>query len=320
MQRRLNRRWLPVCAVCLLGSVSLAAEETDPGFRPELVAVELTSREVRPGDPVAMTIKFRNAGTRPARSDYRVFVHLEAPNKDCRNLVVNADHPPTEPTSLWQPGELVIDGPRVLVAPVDEPEREYFVHVGLYDFGGTGARLLDTYAGGKIRVTRQAPPAESIAPEPLSRHELDGRRRALADRIAADDRVSLETPGWRFDVDRTSGAWALTDKATGTLWTSDPARLRFGQILLRNGDRSAVWRIDRFDEVSRSPQGLRLVTRPLVEGRPSGVAVVFTASPTTDPPGVRLAYDSQVTGPWQVAGVRLLEHALTVTEEDSGRV
>jgi len=312
--------WLLSFALCLAARAPLAGQPMDPDFRPELVGVEFTSRAIRPGDPFAVTIKFRNAGTRPARSDYRVFLHFEAPRRDCRDIVIHADHDPSEPTSRWQPGELVVDGPRRLVAPTDRPDQEYFVHVGLYDYGGTGGRLLDSYAGGTIRITREAPSAESIAPEPLAPDERDRRRRALAERIRPDARATLDTPDWRFDVDRSSGAWVLADKATGVVWTSDPTRPRFGRVLLRADDRSAVWRIDRFDEVVAEPQRLRLVTRAVVDGRPTGVTVAFTVEPVADPPGLRLAYDSQAAGPWQVASVRPLDHALTVAEEDGGCV
>ena len=312
--------WCRITAICLGGCVSLFAEGVDPDFKPELVDVEFTSREVRPGDPFAMTIKFRNAGHKPARADYWVLVHLEAPEKNCRDIVIHADHPPAEPTSLWQPGQIVVDGPRTLVAPTGEPEQEYFVHVGIYDYGRTGERLLDTYEGGKVRITRDAPPVDEIAPEPLPPEEVDRRRRALASRIPPAARASLATSAWRFDVDRTSGAWALIDKSTGVTWTSDPVRPRFGEVLLRGPDRSVLWRIDRFDAVHESPDRLRLIAQPRIDGQPTGVTLNFTVKPVVDPEGLELAYDSQSTGPWQVSRVRLLHHALSVTEEDDGAV
>ena len=305
--------------ICLGACASAPAQELDPDFKPELVAVEFTSRQVRPGDAVAMTIKFRNAGTQPAESNYRVFVHFEAPGQICENIVISDDHEPAEPTSLWQPGEVVLDGPRLLTIPEDKPQQEYFVHVGLFDHGGTGRRLLDSYAGGKLRVIRNAPLMESVAPKRLAGDEVQRRRQALADRIPPETRVSLQTPKWRFDVDRNSGAWALTDAATGVIWTSDPARPRFGQITLKSGNRSAVWRIDRFDQVTATRGALHLLTRPLVDGRPTDVKVTFTVEPVTDPDGLRLAYESTSDGQWSVTGVRLLESALAVTDADDGR-
>jgi len=309
-----------IIAICLAASSSLFAQGVDPDFKPELVDVEFTSRQVRPGDPFAMTVKFRNAGPKPARADYWLFIHFEAPGKDCRDIVFTADHPPVEPTSLWQPGQVIVDGPRLLVAPTDRPDQEYFVHIGVYDYGRTGERLLDTYEAGKLRVTRDAPPADEIVPEPLSPQDVNRRRRALTNRIPPDARATLDTSACRFDLHQTSGAWALVDKSTGVTWTSDPLRPRFGEVLLRGPDRSVLWRIDRFDAVHESPDGLRLVAQPQIDGQPSGVALTFTVKPVVEPDGILLAYDSQAEGPWQVARVRLIDHALTVTDEDEGAV
>ncbi|NQT14657.1 MAG: hypothetical protein HQ582_18010 [Planctomycetes bacterium] len=306
--------------ILLATSLPLFAQGVDPDFKPELLDVEFTSRQVRPGDPFAMTIKFRNAGQAPARADYRIFVHFEAPEKNCRDIVIHADHPPTEPTTLWLPGQVVLDGPRLLVAPTDQPDQEYFVHIGVYDYGRTGERFLDTYQAGKLHITRDAPPADETAPPPMAPQEVDRRRRALASRIPPDARATLETPACRFDVHRTSGAWSLLDKSTGVTWTSDPGRPRFGEVLLQGSDRSVPWRIDRFDDVHESPDGLRLTVQPQVDGQPSGVALNFTVKPVVDPDGISLAYDSQAAGPWQVARVSLLNHALTVTEADDGTV
>ena len=104
-------RLLECLAAALCLCLPVAGQGTDADFKPELAGVELTSREVRPGDPLAMTLKLRNAGTKAARGDYWLFVHIEA-GKDCRNIVIHADHPPAEPTSLWQPGQTIVDGPR----------------------------------------------------------------------------------------------------------------------------------------------------------------------------------------------------------------
>ena len=97
MDRRLS--WLLVGLWTTVGALPVLAQSVDPDFRPKLVGVEFTSRQVRPGDPFAMTLKFRNEGTKAARSDYRVFVHFEAPTADCANLVINADHEPTVDTT-----------------------------------------------------------------------------------------------------------------------------------------------------------------------------------------------------------------------------
>ncbi len=304
----------------LWGCAAVLAQDIDPDFKPKLVGVEFTSREVRPGDQFALTIKFRNDGARPARADYRVFLHFEAPEADCANIVFQGDHDPTVPTSAWEPGAVIVDGPLVLTAPVNKPEQEYFVHLGLFDYQRTGERLLETYEAGKIRVTSEAPSSDSIAPQPLAAEELARRRRALADRIPPARAATLDAKNWRFDLDRESGAWALADKRTGVLWASAAQQPIFGEIMLRSGDRSSVWRITRFDEVDAGADRLRLVTRPVIEGQPSGVSVTFTLERLSDPDGLRLSYKSQARGDWEVARVRLLDDALWVTDADDGRL
>lgn len=316
MDRRLS--WLLVGLWTTVGALPVLAQSVDPDFRPKLVGVEFTSREVRPGDPFAMTLKFRNEGTKAARSDYRVFVHFEAPTADCANLVINADHEPTVDTTAWEPGQIVVDGPRVLLAPTDKPEQEYFVHVGIFDLGATGERLLESYDGGKITITSTAPAADSIRPPALAPEELQKRRAALAERIPSDSRASLDAPTWRFDLDRNSGAWALTDKATGVLWASDPVRTRFGEVAIRSAGRTASWQISRFDEVRQTPDSLRLVTRPQVDGKPSGVTVTFTLERIAEPAGLRISYESATTSDWEVVRVRPLADALWVTDAEDG--
>lgn len=315
---------LCVPCVCILGiswgCVPVSAQELDPEFRPELVAVELTSREVRPGDQFALTLKFRNAGTRPARGDYRVFTHFEAPEADCGNIVIHADHEPTLPATMWEPGALIVDGPHLLRAPADRPEQEYFIHVGLFDHADTGARLLDVYDEQKLRVTSEAPPSDRLAPEPLSEAEIGRRREAIAGRIPPDAAVSLDGPTWRFTLDRAGGAWSLADKRTGVLWASDPAQPRFGEIELRNGTRTVLWRINRFDEVQATDTALRLVTRPVADGEPTGLAVSFTIEGVAEPDGIRLRWETAGEGDWSVTRVRPLSDALWVTEADEGRL
>ena len=307
--------FLWMCTV--IGGYANAAE---PDFRPELVAVELTSDEVRPGDPFSVTFKFRNAGTAAAARDYHVFTHFEAPKKSCENIVIHADHVPSEPTTLWQPGKTVVDGPHTLTVSPDAAEGEYFIHVGLYDFGGTGQRLLEVYPATTIHVSTSAQPAAALGPPPLPEAELAKRRQALAARIEERNRVSLDTQAWRFDVDRTSGAWALLDKASNAFWTSSTSQPRFGRITLRNGDRRATWRIDRFDDVVSTSRSLRLVAHPLVDGQVSAATVVFTVVPSPDFEGLQLGYAAVSTGPWQVASVQLFEDAFQVTAEESGSV
>ena len=141
----LHRRHL-AAAIFLTQYAAALGQNVDPDFKPELVAVEFTSREVRPGDPFAMTIKFRNGGTKPARLDYWVFVHFEAPGKTCNNIVIHADHAPAEPTTLWQPGQIVVDPHALEISPTTPPGAYHF-QVGLYD-RETGQRVPVQKIGG----------------------------------------------------------------------------------------------------------------------------------------------------------------------------
>jgi len=309
-----------VLAGMIWGCVTVQGQGIDPTFKPELVGVDFTAREIRPGDPFAMTIKFRNAGSKPAKSEYRVFLHFEAPEQTCENIVIHGDHDPTVPTTMWEPGKIVADGPRILSAPTDQPEQEYFVHIGLFDHAGGGDRLLDTYDGGKIKVTSEAPASDSAAPEPLSDAQISARREALAQRIPADRALSLDSANWALTVDEDSGAWSLTDKRTGVLWASAPDRPRFAQVHLRNGDRRTIWRVDKFDTARRVDDGIELVTRARVDGRPCGVTVTFRFTPMSDPDGLRLSYTSTSTRGWEVARVRVLDDALWTTDADEGCV
>jgi hypothetical protein len=307
-----------LAVVTVAGAGAALAQGVDPEFKPVLVAAEVSAREVRPGDPFTVTFRFRNAGTRPALSDYYAFTHIESPTADCEHIVVHADHQPAEATTTWQPGREVVDGPIVLQAPELGADQDCFIHVGIYDSRGGGQRLLDTYDGGKIRVSLQAPAVGDIGPEPLPADEVARRRAALVARLPAGRCVSLETLAGRFDLDRESAAWALTDRQTGVVWTSSPLSTRFGEIALANGPRRFTWAIERFDEIESTAAGLRLVSRPVIDGIPCGTTVEFRLSAMTEPAGVRLAYRAQVAGPWQVRRVRVLDKALMVTGEEKG--
>jgi len=309
---------LASCCLCIVAAARAQDQATD--FRPELVDAEFTSTEVRPGDVVSVTFKFRNAGKTVADRDYYVFTHGESPTKNCQNIVIHSDHEPTEPTTIWEPGVTIVDGPVSLAVPENAAEGDYFVHVGLYDMAGDGARCLDVYCPTILRVSRTAKPSSAVGPNPLSASEVQKRRGALADRIERRNRVTLDTQAWRFDVDRASGAWSLLDKTAEVLWTSSTTRPRFGRITLVNGSRREVCRIDRFDDVASTPRSLRMVVSPLIDGVPSGVTVLFTVVPSPDFEGLQLAYATHATGPWKVESVRLLEDALQVTEEDEGAI
>lgn len=73
----------------------------------------------------------------PLPADYTVFVHLTDSNGE---LIATGDGAPMEgafPTSMWQPGDIILDVHCLLVAPDDAGQR---IAVGLYNLGD-GSRL-----------------------------------------------------------------------------------------------------------------------------------------------------------------------------------
>ncbi|MCX7598732.1 MAG: DUF5696 domain-containing protein, partial [Armatimonadetes bacterium] len=192
----------------------------------------------------------------------------------------------------------------------------YHVHVGIYapQLPG-GPRLLDVYAG-ELKVDPAAAPSQVTGPEPLSGAEVAKRQRNLAFRIKAG--VSLDGPGYRFTVDRSSGAWQLLDKKTGVLWASQPDQPIFGTVRLSDGQMTRSFAIRRFDEIERTRSGLALVVRPQIDNKPTGLTLTFRVRPVGDPAGIEIAYSVSGASGYRVVSVTILENALWTTEADGG--
>jgi hypothetical protein len=91
----------------------------------------------RPGGRLALTLYWQAA--MPLSADYTVFVHLD---DAAGALRAQSDGSPADgnyPTSLWEPGEVVVDR-RTLELPPDLPPGSYRLTVGLYSLEN-GARL-----------------------------------------------------------------------------------------------------------------------------------------------------------------------------------
>ncbi|NOY82126.1 MAG: hypothetical protein GXP31_14105, partial [Kiritimatiellaeota bacterium] len=293
-----------------------AGAEVDPGFQPIPVRVELTSRRVRPGDPLGATFVFRNGGTRVARGNYKVFVHFEYPEASCGNIKFQYDHDPVLPTSAWPPGKEVRDGPYAIPTPGDAVEGRYHLHVGVFASGN--GRLSERYFG-TIELAEDAPAAEDIRPEPLSAAEVAARRKRLAARLRNPQ--TIETPAFRFSIDSDQGAFELLDRRTGVLWTSDAQAGRLGSVVLRRDTEMRTVPLAGFDQVEKTGGGLLLRKALSLDGKtPSGVTLVVEATPVQVPVGLRLRYRAErVPGcRWSVDSVTLLENALGVTDADAG--
>ena len=96
----------------------------------ELVGYRLEVAEARPGDLLHLTLIWRCLA--PVEVNYTVFTHLLDAGGQVHG---QQDNPPvhgTYPTTLWVPGEIVVDGYPV---PVDAgaPPGSYVLEVGMYD-------------------------------------------------------------------------------------------------------------------------------------------------------------------------------------------
>ncbi|MBC7223796.1 MAG: glycosyltransferase family 39 protein, partial [Anaerolineae bacterium] len=108
------------------------------GGQVQLEGFALAPEEVRPGDSLAVRLRWRTL--RVMNADYQAFLHLTAPG-DLHPLA-QVDAPPATgdlPTARWLPGE-VLEGTLTLPIPADLPPGAYHLRLGLYD-PQTGRRL-----------------------------------------------------------------------------------------------------------------------------------------------------------------------------------
>jgi hypothetical protein len=104
---------------------------------PRLEGVSYAPPELAPGETLNVTLEW--VAVAPMGQDYTVFVQLWDANGQ---LAAQSDSQPaggSQPTSGWQPGDVIRDR-HALLLPPDLPGGEYSLHAGLYDWL-TGARL-----------------------------------------------------------------------------------------------------------------------------------------------------------------------------------
>ncbi|MBI5651628.1 MAG: glycosyltransferase family 39 protein [Chloroflexi bacterium] len=102
--------------------------------------IELIGYDIaREQNAVALTLYWRSRAI--TRDDYTVFAQLlGAPNPATQSPVwAQADAQPTDPTSHWRVGEIIIDESRIPL-PENLPRGEYEIQIGMYILN-TGARL-----------------------------------------------------------------------------------------------------------------------------------------------------------------------------------
>jgi hypothetical protein len=115
---------------------------------------------------------YRSPGT---QVNYNAFVHFVSDSQAsdaAAGVVFQGDHQLSPPTSMWQAGQTVSDGPITVAIPSSVPDGTYSIRIGLYD-QVTGQRLLLsgdndgtlryivgylTISGGGTQVSFTAPP------------------------------------------------------------------------------------------------------------------------------------------------------------------
>jgi hypothetical protein len=105
----------------------------------ELLAVDLPAAQAKPGDALDLQLYWEAFQHNRPQHDYTIFVHLL---NEAGEMVANADSPPQGglyPTGAWVPGDVVVDGHRLVLPPELEPGN-YEVRVGAYLLE-TGERL-----------------------------------------------------------------------------------------------------------------------------------------------------------------------------------
>jgi hypothetical protein len=290
----------------------------DPTFKPVCIGADLSSREVRPGGQIAVSLRFRNDGSAPAKVDYQVFTHVEYRDRDCGQMRIQHDHAPTVPTTAWEPGETINDGAYVLTFPEELPEGTYHLHVGVYAYRNQSIpRLSDQYVA-DIEVTPNAPRTVAGPPR-MSTAEAKLRTTILAGTI--HDALEIENARIAFRVSRQNGAWVLTDKSTGEVWYSGMSRDAFADVTFSSGEESVTRSVRSFADVRREGRGISLVYDPKLPGTPS---VRFLVELLPKNQGLRFSYSqirnpqSEIPDAWTVSRVCMLNHGLWATDTEHG--
>lgn len=120
-----------------------------------LVGYSWSSRTVRPGEPLTVTLYWQARG--PVSQSYTTFAHLLDASEQTWG---GHDAAPDPPTNAWQPGQIVDDAHPLIISP-DAPPGVYTVEIGLYTspdlsrlalVRSPGAEGADRILLGQVRV------------------------------------------------------------------------------------------------------------------------------------------------------------------------
>ena len=292
------------------------ARDSSPGFRPQLVGLELSQDRVRPGDAFLCGLRFANRGETRAERDYRVFLHVESPEQACGKIAFQGDHEPDPPTSWWHPGELIDLGAQIIAVPPEQAEGVYAVHAGLFDLEDE-SRVLDS-APVRITVARDAALLEEWIPAALSESEARNRHGTLGARLI--DRRSARTEYWELSVGVGRAAFELEDLRSGVLWTSTPLHDRLGMVHVRSGDDFRTVPIDHIDSVCEDGGGLRIATGIEVPGSDAELTLELLVDPVEGGTGLSLSWRAGREDGGIIDSVTLLDQAFWTSDIERGAV
>jgi serine/threonine protein kinase len=101
-----------------------------------LDSAELRREKYRPGDVIAVTLRWR--ARQSIDTPFVVFVHLIGPDGQ---LAAQQDIEPINPTTSWEPGAGSIASPHQVIIPGGQAAGRYQLRVGMYPQGQPGYRL-----------------------------------------------------------------------------------------------------------------------------------------------------------------------------------
>jgi hypothetical protein len=171
---------------------------------------------------------------------------------------------------------------------------------------------------GTVAVRWSAPPSSEWDPKPLPDDEQWRRKRALSERFA--DPAVLNSRAWTFALDRKTGGFLFTDRASGAHWGSNPFADRWGLVRLARGEEVIDVKVDGFDSVELVAGGLeghRVLTIP---GESHSLRLAIRVEPTADEEGIRISGSLENPTGWTVRHWTALDHAFATTDSEDGYV
>ncbi len=100
------------------------------GDRVEFLGYDLDRTQVKPGETLHLTLYWR--ATSQMETSYTVFTHLLDANEQIRGQQDNPPQLGAYPTTLWMPGEVIVDSYALVVDPM-APAGTHVLEIGMYD-------------------------------------------------------------------------------------------------------------------------------------------------------------------------------------------